>query len=284
MQAAEALKIGDYWGKVKLVVAGMPRMSRVQNAKLGPHMIQQFCPEMIDGTFPVPNIRAIGVKDQHSETYDFDNVFAIMKTEVKNNFGEIMWEECLAKKPREMWSHEGQCPCGRKTYLFGQCSKCMREDAEIRDKAIEQSVLEAEEAVLQGEDAFPTVNAAFNKLIPQVGMPGTSDGHKCHEAIFISRPWMQDLRSKVQEELDTIRSVQQLRRHKKPYMVSRTVEKGACTVTWAVWNRNPISLCLGHTSASLRSHPYRLVMLVERLAQGRNRAAMLVQVCAILRR
>ena len=103
VQAAEALKIGDYWGKVKLVVAGMPRMSRVQNARLGPHMIQQFCPEMIDGTFPVPNIRAIGVKDQHSETYDFDKeVFAIMKTEVKNNFGEIMWEECLSKKPRDV--------------------------------------------------------------------------------------------------------------------------------------------------------------------------------------
>jgi hypothetical protein len=267
VQAAEALKIGEFWSKVKLIVVGMPRMSRVQNKKLGPHLIQQFCPEMIDMTFPVTNVRTIGVKEQGSETYDSDkDVFAIMKTEIKNNYGEIMWEECLAKKPREMWSHEGHCVCGKKTYLFGQCSGCMREDAEIRDQAIEQAVLDAEAAELEGEDAFPSVNASRVKLIPQVGLPGYSKDYRCQEVIFIARSWMHKLREQVQDELDSINGVQQKKGHGKSlYKVNRIVEHGECTVTWALWNKNcSIPLCLGHSTASLREHPFRLVMLVER--------------------
>ena len=37
-----------------------------------------------------------------------------------------------------MWEHQGRCPCGKRSYLFGQCSKCLKEDLEI--KATEESV------------------------------------------------------------------------------------------------------------------------------------------------
>ena len=93
----------------------------------------------------------------------------------------------------------------RKTYLFGQCSRCMREDAEIRDTAIEQAVLEAEEAEANEQDAFPTVNASKLKLIPQVGMPGLPRDHRCSEVIFISRTWMESMLLLVLYELAAIR-------------------------------------------------------------------------------
>ena len=38
-----------------------------------------------------------------------------------------------------MWEHQGKCPCGKKSYLFGQCPKCLKEEQ------LERSVEEQEE-------------------------------------------------------------------------------------------------------------------------------------------
>ena len=35
----------------------------------------------------------------------------------------------MGKPAREMWSHTGKCQCGRRTILFGQCSRCLRGEA-----------------------------------------------------------------------------------------------------------------------------------------------------------
>ena len=32
-----------------------------------------------------------------------------------------------------MWEHQGKCPCGRRSYLLGQCSKCLKEERELKD-------------------------------------------------------------------------------------------------------------------------------------------------------
>ena len=111
-----------------------------------------------------------------------------------------MWDECLAAKSREMWRHDGSCPCGKRTYLFGQCGKCMRADAVIRDQQIEQAVADVEQAELEEEDNFPTVNSTT--LIPQIGMPGVSRGYKTSEVIFITKHWLRDIEGKIREELD----------------------------------------------------------------------------------
>ena len=34
----------------------------------------------------------------------------------------------LERQNRLMWEHNGECSCGRKTYLTGQCMKCLEED------------------------------------------------------------------------------------------------------------------------------------------------------------
>ncbi len=42
-----------------------------------------------------------------------------------------------------VWEHDGQCQCGRRTFLFGQCVKCLREEMaekgrELVERAVEQ--------------------------------------------------------------------------------------------------------------------------------------------------
>mgnify|MGYP003327371213 CR=1 FL=1 len=34
----------------------------------------------------------------------------------------------VTQPARMMWDHEGVCTCGRRTYLFGQCFKCLSID------------------------------------------------------------------------------------------------------------------------------------------------------------
>ena len=36
---------------------------------------------------------------------------------------------------RTVWEHHGVCRCGRRTYMFGQCLKCIRDEAVDRHEA-----------------------------------------------------------------------------------------------------------------------------------------------------
>ena len=40
---------------------------------------------------------------------------------------------------RFMWEHNGDCGCGRKTYLSGQCMKCLEDDL-VEKEAVEKIV------------------------------------------------------------------------------------------------------------------------------------------------
>ena len=48
-----------------------------------------------------------------------------------------------------MWEHNGRCMCGRKTYLFAQCNKCLHEDASLL-KEITTEEAEAPEPPVEG--------------------------------------------------------------------------------------------------------------------------------------
>ena len=44
--------------------------------------------------------------------------------------------------PTLMWEHQGKCPCGRRSYLFGRCPKCLQEDCDL--KAAEEAEVQHE--------------------------------------------------------------------------------------------------------------------------------------------
>ena len=44
-----------------------------------------------------------------------------------------------------MWDHDGQCTCGRKTYLFGQCLNCLAVDRQDAEQERAQAEVEQEE-------------------------------------------------------------------------------------------------------------------------------------------
>ena len=50
------------------------------------------------------------------------------KVEVAKELGAIPLGVLIEEPPRLMWEHQGECPCGKKSYLFGQCPKCLQEE------------------------------------------------------------------------------------------------------------------------------------------------------------
>ena len=89
--------------------------------------------------YPVASRRTFSWHDKKITHYlDTKEFLKETKVEVVESFGAIPFAELLGQPPLLMWEHQGRCPCGKRSYLFGQCSKCLKEDLEI--KATEESV------------------------------------------------------------------------------------------------------------------------------------------------
>ena len=90
------------------------------------------------------------------------------------------WEAVLASVPKDMWTHSGRCFCGRKTYLFGRCPKCIREEAQ---DALDVAKEGAEDLSLAEERpaGFALRSAVFADSAKVAGAAG-SEGQQALEA------------------------------------------------------------------------------------------------------
>ena len=50
----------------------------------------------------------------------------------KDKLSDVMIRDLLAEPGKLMWKHQGQCNCGRKTYLFHHCMQCAREERQAQ--------------------------------------------------------------------------------------------------------------------------------------------------------
>ena len=66
---------------------------------------------------------------------DTKNLLALTGVEVLPDIGSVPFGALLEIPATIMWEHQGICPCGRKTYLFGQCPRCLKEEHEQRTLA-----------------------------------------------------------------------------------------------------------------------------------------------------
>jgi hypothetical protein len=134
----ELREIAPAWSKVKQIVAIQPRLARKD--PIGP-MFKLIAPELFDqelqNSSPSPEGRwghasVLGVIPRNYRDTSAEDLFRELNIPVGTSMGAISWNGVMDRRPRLMWEHEGQCQCGRKTYLAGQCRKCALEDAEER--------------------------------------------------------------------------------------------------------------------------------------------------------
>ena len=126
VQLAELPELAQAWGNVAAIVVDEPRLSKkgVQLANL-----KNACSEMFED-FPVASRRTFSWKNQRAIHYNETKEFlAAAKVEVVPECGATPFGALAAEPATLMWEHDGKCLCGRRSYIFGQCSKCIKEES-----------------------------------------------------------------------------------------------------------------------------------------------------------
>ena len=105
----------------------------VQEPKLSKKGVQKevlklAAPELFE-EYPVPSRQTWSWKDPN--TLHYHDVAALLmeaRISVAITLGAVPFMH-LAKTPTAvMWAHNGKCQCGRRSYLFGWCSKCLQDE------------------------------------------------------------------------------------------------------------------------------------------------------------
>ena len=130
VQREEVSRIAGSWGKVRMILAWRPRLGK---AGVGVKLLESALPEAFDQSFPVAGPPAHGIMDGTGPGYE-ETRELLEKLGVSSvrSISEVDWQEVLSARGTEMWEHDGLCACGRRTYLFGRCGRCLKEDASTK--------------------------------------------------------------------------------------------------------------------------------------------------------
>ena len=142
-QRQEAQQIGEAWGAVAGIISIDPRMFK---KGLVLDLFRLAMPEFFKTNCPVPSVRQFGLRNAKSSHYLADKEFyAELEVEILEGYDKAVLSVVVQSPARLMWDHDGQCTCGRRTYLFGQCMKCLAVDRQDAERERAQAEVEKEE-------------------------------------------------------------------------------------------------------------------------------------------
>ena len=191
VQREEVESIAQSWGSILAIVVRHPRIGK---AKVGEDLFRLAAPEVY-ADYPEESLKVVAILDRKESLHEeLVSLYAGLRLEPVSGLADVQWQQLLEQRPRTMWSHNGCCACGRKSYLFGRCSVCVKEEAKDRHEA---SVEKAAEGELEKEVSFEGEVTMFenqavcamsgNKgLIELVGVPPVADSGLTAAVAFIS--------------------------------------------------------------------------------------------------
>ena len=116
-------------------------------------------PELFQKDCPVEAVKTYGVKVPKAPHYKEEREFyEALRIPLVNGPGDLPLAMAVEEPGRMSWEHDGQCQCGSRTYLFGQCFKCLKAEIAERNQDIVERAVEQDQAdpVAEGEDVVPT--------------------------------------------------------------------------------------------------------------------------------
>ena len=139
----EANAIGRAWACVKAAVITQPRLGR---AKLDIEILRQAVPELFEFGHPWVGPSCVAIESRYSPTHEQERaLLKLLEVPVHITLEDVLLKEYLGNPAPLMWDHGGKCACGRRTFLFGQCDKCARDEAQDRHQEELQRALESQE-------------------------------------------------------------------------------------------------------------------------------------------
>jgi hypothetical protein len=144
--------------------------------------------------FPVEPVAGFGTLRKYSAKYDdVKQALKLLELEVFEDMKSVSWEGFLAQPARDVWEHDGKCSCGRRTYLFGQCPECIRNDAV--ERLIEGA--ERREATAEVEEVPEDGVPSSDLVAVATASRGQSLVTVCPQDVAESSNWKKGERSKV---------------------------------------------------------------------------------------
>ena len=116
----------------------------------------------------------------HPKVSHHDEIRALsttIKSTTYDHLGDVPVEELLNEPVPTIWEHDGKCACGKRTYMFSTCFKCLMEElAEDRTKR-EKALAELDDHVdyLEAVEAVNAENAGAARWT----QPGAVSGPGC---------------------------------------------------------------------------------------------------------
>ena len=112
-------------------------------------MLTKAFPEAFDKEYPRDGPLLLGLVPSAVAMHDeMCKVLDGAGGQICKTWSDADWESLWAARGQEMWSHEGVCSCGRKTYLFGQCARCLREKAAERHAEVLEETSKGEDSLV----------------------------------------------------------------------------------------------------------------------------------------
>ena len=94
-------------------------------------ILKPALPELFKNDCPVAGVRGFLIRDYKSAHYlDEKQLGDDLAIERLEGLDKEALSVLVSQPSRTMWEHDGVCGCGRRTYLFGQCFRCLKEEAE----------------------------------------------------------------------------------------------------------------------------------------------------------
>ena len=120
VQRGEAQSIDVAWGATRAVVVTRPRWSK---RDLGLADLAEAVPELKKAFGREPKHVAL-VRDRESPMHQKEGDLRVeLGVEETTGLGAVKWLNLLDLPRVVMYDHGGLCPCGRRTYLVGQCTR-----------------------------------------------------------------------------------------------------------------------------------------------------------------
>ena len=137
VQQSECGTLAAAWGGVRAVIIHEPRVSRLG---LRQDKLRTAVPELHEKpenpvVAPLPTWV---LTERRSAQYDALKVFlSEPKLAHVTELSAVPFGQLVTNSARIMWDHDGECSCGRRTYLMSQCIKCLEEETveKIKDEA-----------------------------------------------------------------------------------------------------------------------------------------------------
>lgn len=128
------MQVAQAWGQVAIVCVVEPRLSK---AGMDLDLLRKAVPELFDTVCAAKALEAAVCRRPKSPYYKtIKEICEELCLIQVPDLGEVPFASLLDRPFNLMLEHGGECECGGRTYLFGECLRCINSEAAERKRQL----------------------------------------------------------------------------------------------------------------------------------------------------